>query len=209
MNNANGRFVVMPSLLKLSDIKIKYQDALTYLSLRSFNNSSNGKCYPAYETIAARAGASRGFIIKSIERLESSKLITVEHSTKKNVSNKYSFRKVQVFDQIPYQFFNVVDLTLHEKALLLCLRQFFNQGPLQSIYSIKEFCGFLGLTYNTVSPLYLSLKSKNYISSVIKYNSEGKILSKTDTLTPKINWPYGYKKTLTDPRVKKTRLLVC
>lgn len=143
-------------------MKIKYQDALTYLTIRSFHNSSTYECFPAYETIAERAGVSRSFVASSLKRLKDSDLIQIT-SGGKDISNRYKFAKFVVFEKIPYEIFDIKDLPLSAKSMLICLRQFFNEGWLSTTSSIVQIAEYLGLSYKTVYTQIEILKSKAYI----------------------------------------------
>jgi predicted transcriptional regulator len=193
MNNVNERFVAMPSLLKLSESKIKYQDALTYVAIRSFLNSSTKECFPSVETIAYRSGTSKRFVENSTSRLERSGLITVNRSTVKHASNRYAFQDFDSFQKIPYELFDHTALNYTEKAMLLCLRQFFNYNLCQTYYQTVDFATHLGLTYRTVNAQYNSLVSKGYIYKLEKIY-RGKKISSYNCLSDKINWLYSYKK---------------
>jgi biotin operon repressor len=184
MKYVKGQFVCLPQFLKLDTLKLKYTDALIYVALRSFNNKKNG-CYPAYETIAKKANCSRDFVIKSINRLRQSGLIVVVKSKKIKEVNRYSFKEGHVFEQIPYEIFDI-DLSLYEKSMLLCLRQFFTIGKLRCLYSIKELANLLGISYKTVHRQMDSLIKKGYITQGTGVRKDLRIFS------DKINWIWDY-----------------
>lgn len=61
-------FVRVPSLvLKNRDLDV--YDRMVYVAICSFSDN-DGKCYPGYKHIAARAGCSRGKVIKCVKKLE-------------------------------------------------------------------------------------------------------------------------------------------
>ncbi len=180
-------FVAIPNFLQLDKSKIQYLDTLIYTALKSFDNPYEG-CFPRHETIAARAGMSKRFVINSIKRLEASKLITVQRSDKRRVSNQYQFTKLEHFEQIPYDLFTATGLTANEKALLVCLRQFFVHGVLTYIDDISIIVKWLGLSYATIKPLYNSLIEKGYIQEQFKIYRKSKCNSTIKRLTDKISW---------------------
>lgn len=184
MNYVKGQFVCLPYLPKFDSV-LKYTDTLVYVALRSFDNEFNG-CYPAYETIAKRAGCNRLFVRNAIRRLESAGVISVQRSKKIKTVNRYTFTPEYSFDQIPYQFFGISDLSIYEKSMLLNLRRFLRHGPLACLYSIKELATHLGLSYKIVHKNMSSLKSKGYIANV-----EGRSKNKWK-FTDKIGWPWDY-----------------
>ncbi|RYX99465.1 hypothetical protein EON78_03585 [bacterium] len=194
----NGRFIAMPTILKeLQNKTIKYIDALTYTSIRSFNNGRNNECYPAYETIAERAGMCRSSVCASVKRLENAGLLKIKRSTKKHTCNQYDFRdKLAYFEKIPYGIFEC-DLTAYEKAMLICLRPLFVEGFLQCSMTIKKLAENLGVTYRTVHAQFKSLVLKGYINEKhISYGSKNKGSVRL-YLTEKLNWIYEYTKPTT------------
>lgn len=181
-------FVAIPNFLQLDKSKIQYLDTLIYTSLKSFDNVADGDCFPRHETIAERAGMSKRFVVDSIKRLEAAGLITVKRSDKKKVANRYYFKEHKHFEQIPYDFFDATDLTPNEKALLICLRQFFIHGLLTCIDKFSVLVHWLGLSYATVKPLYNSLVEKGYIQEKFKIYRNGNSTLVIKRLTDKISW---------------------
>jgi DNA-binding MarR family transcriptional regulator len=169
MNVHMGQFVLVPGLLNLKDKDLQYLDTLVYASLRSFNNAANGDCFPTHETIAGRAGLSKRFVINSIRRLETAGLVKVERSTKVKVSNQYYFDLPGTqlsMARIPFELFYILNLTPYEKAMLICIRQFFEHGFLKCMYNVKKLANYLGLTYRIVSKQYHQLVAKHYITEL-------------------------------------------
>lgn len=187
----NRRFVAMPYFLNLNQQNIKYIDALTYVTIRSFHNSTTGLCYPAYETIADKAGTSRSFIISSVKRLEKAGFLNITHSTKKHTCNQYHFDKEPHFERIPYELFDA-DLSANQKAMLLCLRQFFNEGPLSSTKTITDFAKLLGVSYKTIYSQFVVLVAKGFINEIHKVFKSKVNGRKWLKLTNKIDWEYEY-----------------
>ncbi len=181
------QFVAIPNFYRLDKQPIKYLDILIYTSLKSFDNADED-CFPMHETIAKRAGMSKRFVVESIKRLEQAGLITVVRSAKKKASNHYFFNSQKRFEQIPFDLFTKVDLTSSEKAMLVCLRQFFVHGPLKCIDDVPFFCKWLGLSYETIYPIYKSLVGKGYINEKMKVYRNSNISYIVRTLTDKILW---------------------
>lgn len=188
MNYVTGQFVVLPEILAMDQLKIKYTDLMVYISLRSFDGWQG--CYPAYETIAKRARCSRDYVIKAISRLEQAGFIEVERSDKKKESNKYRFVKFHNFERIPYTFFSLGNkLTLYERSVLLCLRQLlWHHGKGMSIMTIADIAKRLGLSYRQVYKPLTSLINKGYL--VYRKERSGK----TYTLADKFEWIFDYNK---------------
>jgi predicted transcriptional regulator len=186
MNYVKGQFVALPYVEKLNELKIKYTDLLIYISIRSFDG--NEGCFPSYESIAKRARGCRTYAIKAVKRLEDTKLITVEHSKQKDVSNRYKFAKSKRFEQITYQIFNV-DLTMYEKSMLLCLRQLVNTtGSGKTHQTVNQISDFLGLSYRQVYKPLMSLIKKGFVEQ--GRDKLGKFIAFTD----KISWNMDYSK---------------
>lgn len=203
----NRRFVAMPDFLNLKQQNIKYLDALTYATIRSFHNSTTGLCYPAYETIADKAGMSRSFIINSVKRLEKAGFLNITHSKKKHICNQYHFGELPRFERIPYELFDA-DLSANQKAMLLCLRQFFNEGKLTSTYTIAGFAKLLGVSYKTVYSQFISLVDKGYIDEkhiIFKGKTKNKNRLK---LTEKIDWHYDYSASMPKQQIVYPKLRV-
>jgi Mn-dependent DtxR family transcriptional regulator len=196
MKYVKGQFVCLPRMLELNALKLKYTDTLIYCALRSFDNKYNG-CYPAYETIAKRAGCSRDFVIKSIRRLKSAELISVNKSKKIKVVNRYSFSESYVFEQIPYQIFDEDALTLYEKSMLLCLRQFFIIGKLRCLYTLKSMAEMLGISYKIVHQQVASLIKKGYITQ------DAGVKKNLRVFTDKIDWNWDYENVFGPPQELK------
>ena len=206
MNNDQCQWVALPYFLLIDKKKLKYQDALIYITIRSFLNGESGDCFPSFETIALKAGVSRNFVIQSIKRLRSSGLIdyTTSKATRdKNNSNKYSFEELYGFEQIPVSFFQLNELTWPEKSILLSIRQFFSQGWLTTTFSMTEMAYWIGITYKSLYTQFMKLISKGYIEEVIKYGRKRYIL------TSKVEWITGQKKPNQIKNKVKGRLLVC
>lgn len=159
---AKPHFFKEETKFKINDSKIEYTDVLTYVALRSFNNVKYNSCFPALQTIAEKAGISKKFVSKSIERLEAAEFINVFRSGKLRIGNRYMFRKFQYFDKIPYDLFSCNDLSLYEKSMLLCLREV-GHTPVDLQGTISELANMLGVTYKTLYCQLNSLIQKGYI----------------------------------------------
>src|SRR4051812_7665013 len=105
MTETSHRFVLLPNYLNIKKLGLQYRDLLTYITIRSFLNSSTDLCKPSYETIVKMSGTSKRFISESIKRLKLSGLLKVTNSGKPRGSNYYSFEKCESFSRIPYDVF--------------------------------------------------------------------------------------------------------
>lgn len=179
---SSASFVPVPDFLELDKRKLKYYDAFIYASIRSYNDSDTNKCYPSFKTLIKRSGCSRDFINGSIKRLESAKYITVKHSKDREFSNDYEFPNDHRVELLPNSLLDSTDLSLYEKGMLICLRQFFNHGVLTSFETIGSIAKHMGLTYKTVHKQYEGLRIKGYIVRVTR----GKL--RLLRLTNKLDW---------------------
>ena len=184
----------MPQILDLKRLNLKYLDALTYLSIRSFHNSITNWCHPSYDKLIKTSGLSRAFIAKSINRLEDAGFISINRSNHQGRCNRYTFDDDVLFERIPYEIFETDDLTVYEKAMLICLRQFFNHGSLTSSWRVKEFAKYLGVTYKVVYGPFKNLLAKGYLVERHHISKSGR-KSYYLNLTGKINWLYDYSNT--------------
>jgi DNA-binding MarR family transcriptional regulator len=190
VNYTDKQFIAMPDFLNLKQQNLKYLDALTYLAIRSFDDKDKPYCYPPYEKIMERSGFGRTFLSQSIKRLEDAGFLTIVHSKRDGTCNRYYFGDLEHYEQLSYDvLYKTQDLTKHEKAMLICLRQFFVHGRLQCIYTTKIFAEQLGISYQQVYKPLRGLIAQGYIKAVsVSY----KLSSKTTIyfkLTDKINWP--------------------
>jgi len=209
MKYVEGQFVCLPQLLNLNELNVKYTDILVYVALRSFDGSEG--CFPSYESIAERAKCSRSFVVQAVKRLEAAKLITVQRSKKKfNIEktpvNKYEFTEYYMFERIPYSFFDL-ELNLHDKAMLLNLRQFFQMGAITPFYKIKDLANKLGLSYKVIHQRVKSLISKGYMAHVERKPNRDITYYRYE-FTDKFKWIYGYQRGSVTKEVKNTVLRV-
>ena len=180
----------MPKFLNLSHKGLEYLDALTYITIRSHDSTKNGYAHPSYEAISELSGLGRTFISESIKRLEKTKLMRIQHSKVDGVCNRYYFSKLESFECIPYTLFAADDLTIYEKAILLCLKQFFVFGCHMSDYTIKQFSKALGITYNQLYKPYKALIAKGYINGDVFAESSFKGKPVWKGMTNKLNWNF-------------------
>lgn len=189
----------MPDFLQIDQQKLKYSDALTLLTIRSHNNTNRAYAHPSYERLAEVSGLGRTFIVQSVKRLEQAGFLHITHSKRQGRCNRYHFGKLDHFERIPPALLQVKELSTYEKAMLICLRQFFNHGLLQSAYRVSEFAKFIGIGYRAVDRQFKSLMAKGYISEKINRNKRGEITTQSYLLTDKIDWKYEYTSVVSKP----------
>lgn len=163
MNIAFSRYVILPNFLFLDKINLKYLDVLTYASIKWFHNTARTYGHPTHEQIMKISGLGRTFIAQSIKRLEAAGMFRIMHSNRKGTANRYYSKWITLHERIPYELFEIKDLSTYEKAMLLCLKQFFNLGYLQTSEDITYFAKQLGLTYHQVYGRIKGLIAKGYI----------------------------------------------
>ena len=189
----------MPDFLNLRKQNLKTLDILIYVTIRSFHNSINGRCYPSYEKIMERSGLSRGFIAGSIKRLEAAGHLNIIHSNREGTCNQYMFGRLEHFHRIPYELFDAKHLTAYEKAFLLCLRPFFINDLLVYLGSINAVSKQLGISYQQVYKPYKSLVAKGYL---LEKGTKTTYLY----LKGKIDWSYDYADAKVVAVIQKIKL---
>ncbi|WDF54899.1 helix-turn-helix domain-containing protein [Mucilaginibacter sp. KACC 22063] len=194
------RFVTIPSLLKLKDKGLKYIDVLVYTALKSFNSQFadikwfkpnkiyEEGCYPSYDTIAKQSGLSKPTVVNAVKRLEAAKLITISRSEKVKVANHYWFPDLDQSYTIPFKLFKADDLTANQKAMLICIRQFYIGEELTCMFTkvIADIAKHLGLSYRTIEAQYDVLVEKGYVideEQEYKTNYHRRVLRLSDKLT--------------------------
>lgn len=182
---ARRAFIKKPVFQNFNTNNLKYLDVLTYVAIKSFDNPEQ-RCFPSYETIADKSGLSRTFTVESVDRLETSKYLSVYREKKfkapnRSYPNRYSFPDYEEFNQVPLELLSSSDLTSNEKAMLLLLKQFSN-SPKDIIGSITTFADDLGLSYQTIRKQYNSLVNKGYLD-------DSRLKSKLTKLL-KIDWSF-------------------
>jgi DNA-binding MarR family transcriptional regulator len=192
MSSANTRYVKLPNCLQIDQLKIKYHDTLVYCAIKSFNNLTEG-CFPAYETIAEQAGCHRDTVMASVERLENATLLSIIKKIKKvHYVNTYTFPPDLGFTRIPYEVFQADDLSFHEKAMLINIRQFFQDGGLTAFRTVSKMSKLSGITYGAMKKQVTALIEKGYITELPKGKKSKRV--NCYQLTEKINWNYDYTK---------------
>lgn len=189
-------YVALPDFLFLDRDNLQYLDVLVYTALRWFNRIESDECFPKHETIGIKAGVSKNTVIASVKRLEEAGLISVKRSNKIRESNYYYFtapRWNNRLEKIPKDFFETTkDLSSHERAMLLCIRQFFNNVKYEchEPKPIKFFAKYLGLTENQVRKQFSGLISKDYIKERYTISKFSDNLRRYYKLTDKIDWSF-------------------
>lgn len=152
----------------MDKLGLKYVDLLTYVAVKSFRNHQDNSCYPAYETIGQRMGASRSFVISSVDRLIKSGFMFKDK--RYNNSNKYHFVGNDLSTKVPPQILQL-DLSIYEKAMLLVMRQFASGTPTTIMHDITWISNKLGVTYKTVYTQIQGLIAKGYLVEKIHYKA--------------------------------------
>jgi DNA-binding transcriptional ArsR family regulator len=147
----------------LADKKLHYVDALTYITIRSFNNTQTQECYPAIDTIAEIMCMSRWFVIQSMKRLVNDGYMIKQNRFKK--SNVYFFAGFPITDKIPVEVLTL-DLSAYEKAMLVLLRQCCVGTRINVEGDVKQIAEKLGLSYKTVYTQLTSLIEKGYVEKL-------------------------------------------
>jgi DNA-binding MarR family transcriptional regulator len=190
-------YVGLPNFYKLTDQNLEYKDVIVYTALKWFNNDLDSLCFPRHDTVAKLAGVSKNFVIASIKRLELASVITVERSKQKHKSNYYYFAKPwrnRRQDKISKDFFkNTLDLTSHERAMLLCIRMFFDESNNECYLPnpVVHFAKWLGLTKDQVRKQFAALLKKDYIAEHFVNRKRSDKVRSYYKLTDKVDWDFS------------------
>jgi DNA-binding MarR family transcriptional regulator len=197
-------YVGLPNFYKLTDQHLEYKDVLVYTALKWFNNSFDSLCFPRHDTVGKLSGVSKNYVIASIKRLEVAGAITVKRDKQKHKSNYYYFPKIQyrsqgrVFyekeDKIHKDFFkNTKNLTSNERAMLLCIRKFFNEFTNECHVqdAISFFAKCLGLTRDQVRKQFAALLKKGYVDKRYVMHKRSDSVRTFYKLTDKLDWDFS------------------
>lgn len=190
-----------PLFTDLAAQQMHYLDALTYITIRSFNNYRTGECYPAYGTIAERMGMSKSFVIDSVKRLADNHYL--KKQKRYSYSNRYQFISCPVTEKIPFEIF-ALDLTPNEKAMLILLRQCCVGTRVNIHYNLSKIASVLGVTYKTVYTQIKSLIEKGYVNEIRK---PGKIKRCYYKLTELVDWSYKEDAETSLPEVENIKVI--
>jgi DNA-binding transcriptional regulator YhcF (GntR family) len=162
------RFVSIPYLTSEALKNLDYKDVLIYTALKSFNNSDLELCFPSLKSIARKAGMCVNFARDAIRRLGASGWIYQKKGEGVRKASRYFFPHLDWFNKVPFDFFDITDLTPYEKSMLLCLYQFFVLQGRTTYVNLQERADHLGLTYKTVHQQYNNLITKGYLVECVK-----------------------------------------
>jgi len=199
-------FVTIPYLTSQLLEEIHYKDILIYGIVKSFRNSETGLCCPSYESIAKIANTGRKFVSESLQRLEKAKLVFIDRSNKPKVVNRYYFARLDYYNRIPVEVMKV-NLTANQKAMLICMAQFFIGEGIRIPRNIKDKAARLGLSYKMLYSQYMPLVKEGFIIETVKqykFSDQSKVYHE---LSDKIEWIYHnndkhYKESLDKKRLK-------
>lgn len=196
-------WVLTPNI-NLVTMGLECKDILTYITIRSFINGKTKECYPSIRSIAAKGELDAVFISKSLIRLVKAGLITIAKGDY-NKSNRYYFEDVKLFKSIPTDILEVKGLSPSEKALMICIRQFFKDERLTSIYLQPEMAERLGMNFHTFLNKYTVIKKKGFFThKLVTLNLNGGPETKQEiTLNCEMfDWQIKIEKRLTESEDK-------
>jgi len=164
-------YFILPNIISLKDLNLKYKDLLTYSILRMHMNNETKTAFPSLQVIATKSGLSILFISQSIKRLKNANLIWVNKSKTSRV-NVYSFNDITRFKMIPISLISETSLTTDDKAILVAIRQFFHDDNLTTSKSIDEIAKALDLNYYTLQRHISQLKDRGILTTALRYTVE-------------------------------------
>ena len=190
-------YVGLPNFNKLTEAGLQYIDVQVYTALKWHNNGIDRLCFPSHDTVADRAKVCKNTVIASIKRLERKGIIDVKRSDKKNKSNCYYFSKpwyTNCLSKVPKDYFEATsELTSYESAMLLSIKQFFNEFRFQCHQPkpIAYMANELGLSKDQVRKQFSSLISKGFVEEkIVVYKKKDKVRAFYQ-LTNKVDWDFS------------------
>lgn len=159
VNDEKQRFIKYPREKQT----ITPQDALVYVSLRSFVNGETLECYPSLKTISKKSNLSVPTVLKCINNLIDKNFISKRKDKNRVI---YRFNEENKFEPFSYEFLEKEDLTPLEKGILILSQQYMlkNEGFGDIWYSNRELGKLLDVPYTTVSKIFRSLRDKGYLN---------------------------------------------
>lgn len=183
----SDRFILKPDFHNLGELGLDYKDLLTYITIRSFNNSKSKYCYPSYRAISKLSGLSTHFIGKSIKRLKDAGILSVWGVFgRRRKANWYMFDDHSGLSRIPFELLMDDELSTNEKATLILLFEYCKFGFCSK--SIAEIADKSGVSYRVLNSHYQPLLLKGYIVESIYENPLTNTLNKYFEFTNKLKW---------------------
>ena len=184
----SNRFILKPDFHNLGKLGLDYKDLLTYITIRSFNNTKSKYCYPSYRAISKISGQSTNLIAKSIRRLREAGILTAWAVGKRRKAYWYAFDDVAGLYKVPYELLNDPDLTSHEKAILILLSEYCKDGFCAE--SVEEIAAKSSVSKRSLESQYETLLLKGYIAESMYEDRLSGTLTKHFTFTRKLNWSF-------------------
>jgi len=189
MSEPFTQFVTIPYITSQLLEEIHYKDVLIYAVLKSFKNNETDLCCPSNEVVAKIANVGRNFVRQSLIRLEEAKLIFIDRSEKIKVVHHYHFARLNLYNRIPVGVLKA-NLTANQKAILICLAQFFFGEGIRIPRNIKDKANRLGMSYKMLYSQYIPLVEQGFIIETVrhyKFSDQSKIYHE---LSDKFEWFY-------------------
>lgn len=145
--------------------RLKPNDVLTYLYLKSYDNSEH-VCCPSLKRLSEDSGTSINTIRTCIDNLERNGYIKIDKVGRKHY---YYFSSVKYFEPFSKEFLFNKDITFKEKAYIAASQQYMfkdveNYGKMT--YSRKELSNKLNISEDSISRYDMSLKRKGYLEEL-------------------------------------------
>lgn len=158
MEKEDKRFIKYPN----EGEQLTPNEALVYVTLRSYMNSITMECFPSIDTVCKDSDLSRGTVSGCIKKLVEKRYITRRKDGNKMV---YKFNEENKFEPFSYNFLKKDDLTPTEKGvLILCQKYMFKDvgyGVLR--YSDRKLEELIDVSKSTLNRVFKSLEKKNYL----------------------------------------------
>lgn len=185
----SDRFILKPDFHNLGELGLDYKDLLTYITIRSFNNSKSKYCYPSYRAISKLSGLSTHFIGKSRKRLRDAGVLNSWAIVgRRRKAFWYMFENVSGLSKVPYELLVDRDLSTNEKSILILLSEYCKQGYCWE--SLTEIADKAGVTLRIMNLHYQTLLLKGYISESMYENPLDNTLTRHFTMSRMFEWDF-------------------
>lgn len=159
--------ILKPMFGNLKDQNLKLKDILTYMAIRSFQNSEDKYCYPKYSQIAKLCGMSVKMIKPSLQRLNDAGLIEIKEVQSSWCKRVYCFKYDRKYQGVSLKYLLNSLLTIQEKAFIYLLAEYAHDNVSCSLKDVSERAG---INYTTCVKLFKSLKNQDLVTEAFDYD---------------------------------------
>lgn len=160
--------ILKPMFGNLKDQNLKLKDILTYMAIRSFQNSEDKYCNPKYSEIASLSGMSVKMIKPSLQRLSDAGFVEITEVKSSWCKRVYCFKNDGNYQSVSSSYLLSKSLTIQEKAFIFLLAEYAHDNVSCSLKDVSEGAG---INYTTCVKLFKSLKDQNLVTEAFDYDA--------------------------------------